>query len=253
MAENKVLRVVIADDEPSARSLLHSTLDEIGNVEIVGEAANSEEAYYLISEKLPDVVLLDINMPGKSGLELTYLLHKRMVDIPLIFISGHKEYAIEAIRQGVYNFLLKPVSKKELKKILDKYRNTEHHSFPDRITEIINKIPEEVSIKFNTPDSYVFYNPSEIVYCRSNDGFVNIYLANGQEELSTSSLSQIAENVADLNFFRLGRSLLVNLDYVRYIDKSSDTCLLKSRTSSWKVTSSHQAIKELLLSCFNYA
>lgn len=253
MAENRVLKVVIADDEPDARNLLRSSLGEIGNVELVGEAKHSEEAFYLISEKMPDVVLLDVNMPGKSGLELTHLLNKRMVDIPLIFISGHKEYAVEAIRQGVYDFLLKPVSTDELKKVLDKYRLVDHRSFPDKIAEIIKQIPDEVSIKFNTPDSYVFYNPSEIVYCRSRDGFVNIYLANGKEELTTMSLSQIAEKVADLNFFRLGRSLLVNLDYVRAIDKSADSCLLKSDTSSWEVTSSHQAIKEMLQSCFNHA
>ncbi len=253
MAEKDSFKILIVDDEPDARSLLRSLCEEIDDVEVVGEAAQCEEAFYLILDLLPDLVLLDINMPGKTGMELTELMQKRMMDIPVVFVSAHKEYAIEAIQNGVYDFLLKPADRDELKRIIDKYRRLNHRFFPGKVIEMVNSIPDAGKIKINSRYSSVLINPDEILYCEAHDGYSYIFLSTGKKEVAGASLSHIEEKVQRWNFYRLGRSLLINLDYIRYIDKSAQLCMLKSKSVTKKLISSKQSIKDLLQLKFNYA
>ena len=253
MVENKILKVIIADDEPDAVLLLRSLLLQIGNVEIVAEAGNAEDAFFQILDNLPDLVLLDIHLPRNSGIDLAVLLRRRMVDVPVVFISAYKEFALQAIRNGVYDFLLKPIAFEDLKGIIGKYRRVNHSSFSGRLADMVYSIPEEVKIRINSRYSYILVNPSEIVYCRSHDGYTYIYLANGKKEVASSSLKQMELLVERWNFFRLGRSLLINQEYIRYIDKSANKCVLKSDSYQWELHSSRSAIKDLLASNFYYA
>jgi YesN/AraC family two-component response regulator len=102
--DKKDFNVLIVDDEPEARFLLSSLLSEIKNVRI-GEADNAEKALYYLVEHYPNLVFLDINLPDKSGIELVKLLRKRNVDVPVVFVSANKEFALEAIRNEVYDFI----------------------------------------------------------------------------------------------------------------------------------------------------
>lgn len=249
----KKFKVLIVDDEPGSVDLLRSMLEEIPNVEVIGEANHSEKAFYLILERLPNLVLLDINMPGYSGTELKNLLNKSLVDVPVVFVSANKKYAVEAIRNGVYDFLPKPVIKVELQKIIEKYQRLNHQFFPGRFVEIVNAIPEEVKIRINSQHSYILVNPYEIVYCQSVEGSTYIYLTSGKMEVTNSNLTQLEDMVKRWNFYRLGRSLLINLDYISKIDKTENKCYLKKESKTWEIDSPHQATKELLSSYYFYA
>ena len=250
---HKKFKVLIVDDEPGSIALLRTMLKEIPNVEVIGEADHSEKAFYVILERLPNLVLLDINMPGHSGTELKKLLNKSLVDVPVVFISANKKYAVDAIRNGVYDFLPKPVIKDDLQRIIEKYQRLNHHFFPGRIVDIVNAIPEEVKIRINSQHSYILINPYEIVYCQSVEGSTFIYLTSGKKEVTNSNLTQIEEMVKRWNFYRLGRSLLINLDYIRKVDKSEDKCFFKKGSKTWEIDSPHQAVKELLSSNYFYA
>ena len=253
MTQKNVLKILIVDDEPSSVMLLRSLLEEIPNVKIAGEADQAEKAFFLILERLPDLVFLDINMPGHSGTDLKNLLNNRMIDVPVVFVSANKKFAVDAIRNGVYDFLHKPLLKNDLIEIIEKYRKENRKLFHVKLVDIVNSIPEEVKIKINSQHSYILVNPLDIVYCKSFEGYTNIYLSNGKKELASVNLSQMEVMVERWNFYRLGRSLLINLDYIRKIDKTENKCYLKSNNGKWEVGSSHQAIKELLSSYFSYA
>lgn len=249
----KKFKVLIVDDEPGSLTLLRTMLEEIPNVEVVGEANDSEKAFYLILERLPNLVLLDINMPGHSGTDLKKLLNKSLVDVPVVFVSANKEYAIEAIRNGVYDFLPKPVIKDELREIIEKYQRLNHHFFPGKIVDVVNAIPEDVKIRVNSQYSYILINPYDIVYCQSIGGSTFIYLTNGKKEVANSNLTQLEQMLKRWNFYRLGRSLLINLDHIRKIDKVKNKCYFKKGSKTWEVNSPQQATKELLLSYYFYA
>lgn len=253
MTVKKAFKVLVVDDEPEARKLLTSLLEDMTNVEVVAEACHAEEALYQIIEEYPDLVFMDINMPGKTGMDLIQLIRARNVDVPVVFVSAYKEYAVQSIKNEVYDFLLKPVDREELKQVVEKYRRMNERDLPRRLIEILENIKEESKIRINSRHSYILVDPSEIVFCQTEDGYTVIYLSTGKEEVASATLSQIEEMVEHWNFYRLSRSILINLDYIRSIDKSKDRCILKSNTNTWDLNASHKGISDLLLNVFNYA
>lgn len=246
MTKNEKFKVLIVDDEPEALELLKALLTDNKNVEVVVTASNAEEAMYLMIEHYPNLMLLDINLPGKNGMDLIEIIRKRNVDIPVVFISAYSEYALRSIRNQVYDFLLKPVSPKELNDIIEKYCRLNKKDLPGKLMSVLNSIKEDSKIRINSRYSYVLVDPAEIVYCEAEDGYTIIHLTNGKTEVANSALSLIEAMVYNRNFFRLGRSLLINMEYVRNINKSDDNCTLKFGENLWKVKASHTAIKELL-------
>ena len=208
--ENK-FKILVVDDEPEACLLLKSLLVEIDTVELVGCASNAEEALYLLVEHYPNLVLLDINLPGKSGIDLIHLIRKSNIDIPVVLVSAFKEYAIKAIRCQVYDFLLKPISRHDLKNVVEKYRRLNKKDLPGKLMELLNSIKEEVKIRINSQHSYILINPAEIVFCAAEEGYTTIYLTNGKTEIANTALKQIELKVKNYNFFRLGRSTLIKL------------------------------------------
>lgn len=251
--DKNVFRVLIVDDEPEARNLLRSLLSEIKNTAVVGEADNSEHALYLMVEHYPDLILMDINMPGKSGMELVQLIKSRNIDVPVVFVSAYKEYAVNSIRNEVYDFLLKPVNKDELRNIIEKYKRLNRRGFPVRLMEVLQSIKEETRIRINSKNNTILINPEEIVYCEADNGSTTVYLKNGKTEIVNTSIKGIYRNISGFDFYLLGRSLLLNIDYIRSVNKVTDTCILQNGDQIWKVMASHKSIKKMLNERFSYA
>jgi two-component system LytT family response regulator len=248
-----LFKVLIADDDPENCSMLSAHLSKNENVKVVDEANTPEKAVYSIVKHYPDLIFLDINMHENSGLELLRILRKSNVDIPVAMISSFKDDAVKAIQNEVYDFILKPGDTDEIKRIVEKYRQNDQKDLPAKLMEVLHSIKEETKIRINSNHSYLLIAPEEIVYCKANDGFTNIYLTNGKSEFSNTSLSNIEHKIRNHNFYRLGRSILINLDYIRSVNKSSNQCILHVNGSSWEISASHKSIKKLLISNYNYA
>jgi two-component system LytT family response regulator len=253
MITHQNYKVLIVDDELAARSLLKSLLEEMENVEVVAEASNAVSAMYKLVENYPNLILLDINMPEISGLDFVRLLRKANIDIPVIFVSAYKKYALEAIRSGVYDFLLKPVDREDLKELILKYQTQNYKDLSSKMTQVLSSIKEDTKIRINSRHSYILVKPTEILYCEADGGYTNIFLSNGKVEVSNSTLSHVEQKLQLFNFFRLGRSYLVNKEYVRSVKKSSKICVLENEGKKWEIRSSQKSIKEFLLKGFNYA
>jgi len=251
--DNNFFKVLIVDDELEARYLLRSLLSSINGVSVVGEAENAEKALYLLVQHYPNLILMDINMPGKTGMELVQLIRKRNIDVPVVFISAFEEYAIKAIRNGVFEFLLKPVDRNDLGKIISKYQRLNNKDLPEKVMEMLNSIQEETKIRINSKNSYILVNPSEIVYCATEERYSNIYLSNGQTEISSTPLTQIEDKLKGFNFYRLGRSVLINQNFIRTISKLSNKCVLNFNEKEWVVEASRKSINSLIDNSLTYA
>lgn len=109
-----MMKILIIDDEPLARQRLHSVIDELGSGEVVAEGSNGEAAVVLCQQHLPDVVLLDIRMPGMSGIEAAHHINKLESPPAIIFTTAYDDYAITAFETHAVDYLLKPVRKERL-------------------------------------------------------------------------------------------------------------------------------------------
>jgi DNA-binding LytR/AlgR family response regulator len=171
----------------------------------------------------------------------------------VVFVSAFQDYAIKAIRSEVYDFVLKPADREQLKALIEKYKRRNRKDLPGMVMQVLSAIKEENKIRINSRHSYILLNPEEIIYCMAEDGYITIYLTNGRTEIANTSLTALEQKVNAHNFYRLGRSVLLNLDQVRCIDKIKNTICFSADKGETTIVASRNAIKELLFKVYNYA
>jgi len=118
-----ILKTLIVDDESLARRGLSHRLNNIADIEIVGEAQNGREALELIAEKNPDLVFLDIQMPGISGFEVVQQLDINTMPV-ILFLTAYDEYAVQAFEANALDYILKPIDEERLNQVLEKVRHS---------------------------------------------------------------------------------------------------------------------------------
>ena len=121
ISKAKTLKTLIVDDESLARRGLTHRLKNIADIEVVGEARNGREALKLIEEKSPDLVFLDIQMPGISGFEVVQQLDVETMPV-ILFLTAYDEYAVRAFEVNALDYILKPIDEERLNQVLDKVR-----------------------------------------------------------------------------------------------------------------------------------
>jgi len=160
------IAILIVDDEPEARDLLVILLRQIEGIRIVGMAENVDVALSLVDEKSPDLILLDIQMPGKNGFELVSKLRETGRDTGYIFITAFDDYAIRALRATAFDYLLKPVDPKELSRAIGSFREEwKRKVLSDSVDNLLSNLGIGRRLKLNTRTGFMVINPMDIVYC----------------------------------------------------------------------------------------
>ncbi len=208
------LRVLIVDDEAPARSELRYMLEKIEGVEVVGESANAKEALKLIEAVKYDVIFLDIQMPGLTGLDVVQAINKLNLPPAVVFVTAYHEHAVKAFELNVVDYLLKPFDEKRLrqtiKRILQlkgKKRYKVAQSLPKTL---IDKIPVEKSGKT------LLINVGDIIYVDIHHGYARVHTFD-ESYLTNFSLGELEERLKEKFFFRAHRAYLVNLNKTREI------------------------------------
>lgn len=228
------IRVLIVDDEERARDLLERLLARIPGIEIAAKAASADEAVEMVIATAPDLVFLDIQMPGKSGFQLVDYMKKYMLNATVIFVTAHAEFAIDAIRIPAFDYLLKPVMMEQLNETIlrfkaEKWRFRENR--PDILSEPGNKGGK---LKFNTRTGYVVVLPDEIMYCEADVNYTTFHFGNGNREVVTVNLGRVEEMLAPWPFYRISRSVLINTAFLIKADRQLKKCfLVKGNEKIW--------------------
>ncbi|MBA2577766.1 MAG: response regulator transcription factor [Euzebyaceae bacterium] len=204
-------RCLIVDDEAPAREELRFLLRGFDDVQVVGEATNAEEALVLLGSLTYDVVLLDIRMPGGTGLEVAAALRDSPQRPAVIFTTAYPDHAVEAFDLEAADYLVKPFDAGRLRRALDRALSTgadeDEPPVPDAGSEALGRIPVQRG------DRTVLVDESEIVYASAARGYSYLKLAEDRVLVSWS-LSDLERRLSG-HFFRAHRSYLVNLDHVR--------------------------------------
>lgn len=222
------MRAIIIDDEKHSTEILQMLIEtECPEVELVGIEHDPNQAIQLINRKEPEILFLDIEMPGMNGFELLQSLENNQPHV--IFTTAYDEFALKAFRVGAIDYLLKPISKEELTEAVGRVKERIQQNHPpvdlrDVVQSIYQKEPIQSRIPVSTIDGIEFIPVEDIIRCQSNSNYTEIHTKKGKLMLS-KTLKQVEKQLIEHDcFFRVHHSHLINLNYIaKYMKGSGGT------------------------------
>jgi DNA-binding LytR/AlgR family response regulator len=249
------LKTLIVDDERIARKVLRDELELIDDAELIGEAEDGDSALAKILELSPDLVFLDLQMPGLGGLDVIRKLQPGERIPMIVIVTAWDQYAIQAFEAGALDYLLKPVGHDRLAQAVE--RAIKLRGRPAEVAERLAKAKEIAErpyghavrrIVAKSGDEYLLLNAEEVSAFEADGDLVWIITAK-KRYLATQSLKVIQEKLRDTSFRRIHRNALVNIDHVRKMSSlTSQRWLLTLANGQDFVVSKRQAhtVRQLL-------
>jgi len=234
------MRAIIIDDERLARNELKKLLQEFPEVEVIGEAANANEGIDKIESLSPDLIFLDIQMPGKTGFDMLTEIERAP---HVIFVTAYDEHALKAFEVNALDYLMKPVEPKRLADALVKVKQKdEEEEFPySNIRTGLLSEHDQVFVKDG--ERCWFVKLSEVRLFESVGNYAKVFFA-GHKPLILKSLNSLEERLDDKVFFRANRKHIVNLRMIDKIEPYFNGGLLLELHGGEKVeVSRRQAVK----------
>lgn len=239
-----ILRALIVEDEQKSLDLLKDLIDSHGNVKVIGSTSNPEEAVDLILSLKPDIVFLDIKMPGKSGFEILDDLSHVISQNPfIVFTTAYDEFAVRAFEYAAFDYLLKPIDPERLAATIGRCIAINHSGFvqkPELLREVLKKLI------YRNISGIVIIDPSEVVYVEAAGNYSSFKLSDGRKETVTMSLGKVEEQLSTESFFRTGRTFIINVRYLKKINSKKRECILHSNGLDFKCDISYDKIKIIL-------
>lgn len=204
------MKAIIVDDERLARKELTSLLENHPEIEIIDEAANADEAVEKIDKQHPDVIFLDIQMPGKTGFELLESLER----VPqVVFTTAYDEFALKAFDFNALDYLLKPVQADRLSESINKIKS----NLPERKNGKDKKLSSEDQVFVKDGDKCWFVKLEDVRLFESDGNYIKVYFDKFKPMIH-KSLNALDERLDDRSFFRASRKHIINLGWVESID-----------------------------------
>ncbi len=233
-----MLKVILIDDERLARSELKRLLQEFPDVEVIGEAANAEEAIEKIEALNPDLIFLDIQMPGKTGFDLLTQLEKAP---HVIFVTAYDEYALKAFDVNALDYLMKPVEPKRLADALLKVRQKDEEEMLSYNNRGILNEHDQVFVKDG--ERCWFVKLSDVRLFESVGNYAKVFFGTNKP-LILKSLNALEERLDEKVFFRANRKHIINLRMIEKIEPYFNGGLLLDLIGGEKIeVSRRQAVK----------
>jgi len=250
------MRVLIVDDEPLARAFLAEQLGAMAGVEVIGEAANGFEAVKLAEGLAPDLLLLDVQMPRLSGLEVLELLGERAPQV--VFVTAHDEFAVRAFEVHAVDYLLKPVEQARLAQAIERAAarlmapRDRAGSAPTGIASLLAapRSPDHPLQRVLIREAeHVHVLPvHRIDFIEAQDDYLS-FAAGGRRHRKQQTLSQIESQLDRTRFVRIHRSFILNVERIVRIDpyaKDSWQVQLADGTRLPMSRTGYQRLKEVL-------
>lgn len=206
------MKVAIIDDIRLARQELRRMLQDFSNLDLVGEAADAGKARQLISLKNPDLLLLDIHMPGEDGFELLESLDT----VPeVIFTTAYDEYAVRAFEENALDYLMKPIRKERLARALEKVHKDIRRRKEN--TEESPRLGPDDTFFVKNGEKCWFITLGDVKYFETMGNYAQIYFGT-EKTLIQSSLNLLEERLSPRTFFRANRQVIINLEHVKKVE-----------------------------------
>lgn len=217
-----MLNAILIDDEANAREKLGFMLEKYcaASVKLLGQARNVEEGLAAIAAHRPQLVFLDVEMPGESGFDLLRRVGKPEFEV--VFTTAHDHYAIKAIKFAAVDYLLKPIDVNQLReaiaRVVEKRAGASQDGRIEQLVESTRQGAQVSSISVPAQDGFVRVKLTDIIWCEAERYFTIFHLAGGKELVATRSLGDFEELLDGSGFVRIHHGHLVGLEHIaRYI------------------------------------
>jgi DNA-binding LytR/AlgR family response regulator len=228
------LTALIIDDEPLARQELHYLLEALGNVEVLAQGTNGIEAVELIRLHKPDVVFLDVQMPGLDGFAVLKKLMDKKIPLPqIVFATAYDQYAVRAFEVNAADYLLKPFDRKRVKQTVEKASArlaAPAESVSDAKLDALLRLVEEQSqtpragsgkswgkVVVRAQNRLLLVDQEEICFASIEDGAIHVITAAVEGQSNCRTLEELTEQLNPETFWRAHRSFVVNLKHIREV------------------------------------
>lgn len=223
------MKVIIIEDEVRSQQVLHNLLRQYcENVEVVGIAADVPEGVKLINRHQPDLVFLDVEMPGYTGFQLLDFFDH--IDFDIIFTTAYQDYALRAFQVSAVDYLLKPIQIPQLIKAVEKVEKLNISKQHNRAhLEVLKGNQQQThfqKIALSIAESILFVNADDIIYLVAEGAYTNVYLTTSNKKMTISkNLTYFEKTLTHPQFFRAHRSAIINTNHVKEFIRK-DSCLV---------------------------
>jgi two-component system response regulator LytT len=227
MDATQELRAVVVDDEQLARDEVCFLLTEIGGVDVVGQAGNGVEALQVIESSAPDLVMLDVQMPGLTGFEVARRLLDDGIESHLVFITAFDQHAIQAFEVNAVDYLLKPVEAERLRTAVDRVRrrlvSERGAGRPagnelDRLLQLLSQRQEHrEQLAVRISDRFLLIQADEVVHASVENDVITVVTNSLSGTSNYRTLDELQARLDPAVFWRVHRSHLVNINKIKEI------------------------------------
>ena len=222
------MNTIIVDDEKPARDELTYLLKSVQEVNVIGQGKNGVEALALIKEHSPDLVFLDVQMPGLDGFGVLKKLVERKIKMPhVVFATAFDQYAVQAFEVNAVDYVLKPFDKSRITKAVQRARKMmdTHTTATDRLEQLLNQLATgkqgpptpAVKVLITTQQKLLLVNAEDVVFASIDGGMITVIARDLEGSSNYRTLEEMEEALASDSFWRPHRSYLVNIHHIKEV------------------------------------
>ena len=226
VSSNGKITALIVDDEQPARDELAFLLKGFPEIETVGQGINGLEAVNLIRDLKPQLVFLDVQMPGADGFVVIRKLVERKIPLPIfIFVTAYDQYAVQAFEVNALDYLLKPISKFRLERAIGKLRKAieTEESTRGKIDRLVNMLeknrqgPQKTKLIVKAAGRLHLVDSDEVIYASIEDGVISIVTRDFEGQSNFRTVEELQSNLDPRTFWRVHRSYLININRIKEV------------------------------------
>ncbi|MBN1820758.1 MAG: response regulator transcription factor [Prolixibacteraceae bacterium] len=223
----ETIKALLVDDEPEAIEYLTTLIAESSpNVDVVATASDIKEAFQKITCIYPDLVFLDIQLHEQTGFDLIKKLNEVSLSPYIVFVTAYDQFAIDAFKANALDYLLKPVEADDLIRVLNKYSlSSKNENISRQLDNLLNHY--QTKIKFATRTGYIFLLPNDIVYCKADGNYTEIFLNDGSKKVVCQNLKKLTKILPATQFIRISRFHIINELYLAEVNRVKKEFILE--------------------------
>ena len=240
LMQSSKLTAVLIDDEANALIVINHLLSTTGRVDIVAQETNPNLGLRQIVVHQPDVVFLDVDMPGKDGITLLKEIKELGVPVKVVMVSAYDKYIFEAFKGSAVDFLLKPIVMDDLLAVLNRLQE----GTTSDIKQAISQIEEAGKITLSSGGKTLLLEPEQILFVTADGNYSNITLKGGKVHLITMGIGKL-EKLLPTGYYRISRSVIINTRHLTGLIRRKRTCILTDGEKEYPIKASGTCFYEL--------